>query len=202
MPIGRATTTSKPVVAAELARQLLGFELGVLIDVAGIERRILVGRRIGDVTVHAAGAAVHHAATPRGVRRLEHVARAVDVDRAIRRVGLPGFAIGRGDVIHDLDALARRGRSRRDPPDRLRPRCTPAAGSGDAIESRAAPAAAPAPAPRRRGRARYWREMSTGEAGRARHENFHGVGHGESTRIAAPARPGARRSYACAVRRM
>ena len=84
MPIGRATTTSRPRVASELARELLGVELGALIDVAGIERRVLVGRRMLDVTVHAAGAAVDDAPDAGGARRLEHMARAVDVDRAIR----------------------------------------------------------------------------------------------------------------------
>ena len=68
MPIGRATTTSRPLVAAELARQLLGLELGVLIDVAGIERRVFVGRRMRDVPVHAAGAAVHDAPRAGGAR--------------------------------------------------------------------------------------------------------------------------------------
>ena len=57
----------------ELARQLLGFELGLLVDVAGIERRVLVGRRIGDVAVHAAGAAMHDAA--RAARRAPPRAR-------------------------------------------------------------------------------------------------------------------------------
>ena len=92
---------------AELARQLFGFELGVLIDVAGIERRVLVRRRMRDVAVHAAGAAVHHPRAPGASRRLEHVPRALDVDRAVRGVWLPGFAVGRGDVIHDLDAVGR-----------------------------------------------------------------------------------------------
>jgi hypothetical protein len=35
------------------------------------------------------------------------VARAVDVDRDVRGRRLPGFAIGRGNVVHDLDVLGR-----------------------------------------------------------------------------------------------
>ena len=46
-------------------------------------------------------------ADARGFRGLEDVPRAFDVDRAIRRVRLPGFAIRRRNVIDDLDALDR-----------------------------------------------------------------------------------------------
>ena len=107
MPIGRATTTSSAVGGAELARQLLGSQFGVLVDVAGIERRILVRRRILDVPVHAAGAAMHDALDVRGFGRLENIPRAFDIDRAIRRVRLPRLAIRRGDVVHDIDAVDR-----------------------------------------------------------------------------------------------
>ena len=56
--------TSMPVRAAGLPRQLLAFELGLLVDVAGTERRVLVRRRMLDVAVHADGAAVHDAPHP------------------------------------------------------------------------------------------------------------------------------------------
>ena len=61
MPVGRAMTTSTPVARRRLARDPLPFELRLLIDVARPERRILVGRRMLDVAVHADGAAVHDA---------------------------------------------------------------------------------------------------------------------------------------------
>ncbi len=156
---------------AELARQRLGVELGFLVDVAGIERRVLGGRRIRDVTVHAAGAAMHDATDARGPRRLEHVLRAVDVDRAIRRIRLPRFAIGRGDVIHDLDAVngaAHRRRVHQIAVDRrhaLR-------GQRRSIETLAAPR--PHQRPHLIAAAgQILREMSTCETGRAGHEDFH-----------------------------
>ena len=68
MPIGRAIDDLERMRAAVLARQLFGFELGLLIDVARIERRVLVRRRMLDVAVHAAGAAMHDAARARARR--------------------------------------------------------------------------------------------------------------------------------------
>ena len=66
--VARAVDADRPrdddveaVGAPNSRASCLGFELGLLIDVAGIERRIFVGRRIRDVAVHAAGAAVHDA---------------------------------------------------------------------------------------------------------------------------------------------
>ncbi len=50
--------------------------------------------------------AVNQSTRAAGARRLEQVARPLDVDGAIRGVRLSRFAIGRGDVIHDLDAIS------------------------------------------------------------------------------------------------
>ena len=86
-------------------RQGLAFELGVLVDVAGVERGVLVGRRIGDVTVDTAGAAVDDAAGPSRARAVDHVLDAGDVDGAIGAVWLTGFPVRRGDVMDDVDAL-------------------------------------------------------------------------------------------------
>ena len=173
MPIGRATTTSKPVRLPNSRAELLGLELGFLIDVAGIERRILVRRRIGDVPVHAAGAAVHHAPGAAGLRRFEHVARAVDVDGAIRRVRLPGFAIGRGDVIHDVDALGgapHRGRDRARSPSTADHACRAAAATRRTGRGSCGRTSARTSSPRAGQRRR---QVSTGEAGRAGHQDLH-----------------------------
>ncbi len=51
----------EPCRTAELARGLLGFELGVLIDVTRIERRLFVRWWIGDVSMNSASAAMHDA---------------------------------------------------------------------------------------------------------------------------------------------
>ena len=58
-----------PESRARLARQALAFELRLLIDVARLERRVLVRRRMLDVAVHADRAAVHHAARRRRAPR-------------------------------------------------------------------------------------------------------------------------------------
>ena len=50
-----------------LACDALAFELRLLVDVARTERRILVGRRMLDIAVHADSAAVDHA--PDAIRR-------------------------------------------------------------------------------------------------------------------------------------
>ena len=71
MPVGRAMTSSMPVARGGLASDALAFELGLLIDVAGRERRVLVGRRVLDVAVHADRAAVHDAAHAGGLRELD-----------------------------------------------------------------------------------------------------------------------------------
>ena len=104
MPIGRATTTSSPLAAAELRGEELRVELGALVDVAGRERRVLVCRRRLDVAVDAAGAAVHHAADAGGARRFQHMPGAFDVHAAVGAVALPRLPIGRGDVVDQLAA--------------------------------------------------------------------------------------------------
>ncbi len=90
---------------AKLTRRLLRLELGFLVNVAGIERRIFIRGRIGNVPMHAAGAAVHQSSRAAGFRRVQHVARAIDVDGAVGRIALACFPIGRGNVIHDVDAV-------------------------------------------------------------------------------------------------
>ena len=81
-------TTSRPPLRAELARELLGFELGALIDVAGSERRVFVGGRLLDVAVHAAGAAVHDAADAGGACAASStMPRAVTLTSRDRRIG-------------------------------------------------------------------------------------------------------------------
>ena len=53
----------------------LAFELRLLIDVAGRERRVFVGRRMLDVAVDADGAAVHHAPRAGALRQLDDACR-------------------------------------------------------------------------------------------------------------------------------
>ncbi len=105
MPVGRAIVTSMPSRVAGLARELLAFELRHLIDVARLERRVFVGRRMLDVAVDADGAAVND--PPR--RRLRAAAStsprtAVALTARYVSVEMPACAIDRGDVIDDVDA--------------------------------------------------------------------------------------------------
>ena len=104
MPLGRAIVTSMPSRAAGLARQALPFELRLLVDVAGLQRRVLVRRRMLDVAVNADRAAVHDAPHAGARRRLDELADRRGVDCAIRLVRQPGLPVDRGDVIHDVDA--------------------------------------------------------------------------------------------------
>ena len=99
---------------AELGGQALALELRALVDVARRERRRLVGGRILDMTVHAAGAAVHDARRCRPARGFEHMTRALDVDPRVRGVALAGFAVRGGDVVDDLAALDRTPHGRSD----------------------------------------------------------------------------------------
>ena len=86
----------------------LGLELGALIDVAGAERVALIGRRMGDVSMHAAGRAVNDPLAVEAARGLEHIAGAAYVDVAVIAVGMPGRAEHCRDVVN-LVAAARGG---------------------------------------------------------------------------------------------
>ena len=62
MPDGRAIVTGSPGARRRLARDALAFDFRLLINVAGPQRRVFVGRRMLDVAMHADRAAVHDAA--------------------------------------------------------------------------------------------------------------------------------------------
>jgi hypothetical protein len=123
--VARAVNPDRPChdhvkarAVAKLPRRLLRFELGFLVDVTWVERRILIRGRSGNVPMHAAGAAVHQPPRAAGLGRFQHVARAVDVDGTIRRVGLARFPVRRRDVIDDVNTLRRalhRGRVKKMP---------------------------------------------------------------------------------------
>ena len=104
MPVGRTIVTSMPRRAPALARDLLAFELGHLVDVAGLERRVFVGGRMLDVSVNADRAAVHdapHAAPRAPLRRRRRTAVALTARYVSRRdARLP---VDGGDVVDDLD---------------------------------------------------------------------------------------------------
>ena len=100
--------TSTPVRWPALPRDPLAFELRVLVDVAGAERRVLVRRRMLDVSVHADGAAVHDAFRTRPRRGLDDLADRCRVHGAIGRRRDTCLAIDRGDVVDDVDVFERR----------------------------------------------------------------------------------------------
>ncbi len=58
-----------------VAADALAFELRLLVDVAGPERRVFVRGRMFDVAVHADGAALHHAPSPGVARKLDERGR-------------------------------------------------------------------------------------------------------------------------------
>ena len=96
--------TSSDAGAAAACRQALAFQLGDLVGVARAERRVLVGRRVRDVAVHAHGAAVDdapHAGPGGGLDEPPHRLR---VHRAVRRLGQAGLPIEGRDVVDDVDA--------------------------------------------------------------------------------------------------
>ena len=80
MPLGRAIVTLDPASFRRLARQLFALELRDLVDVARLERRVFVGRRMLDVAVDADRAAVHDAPDARGGRGLDEPADGGRVD--------------------------------------------------------------------------------------------------------------------------
>ena len=96
-----------PGRASGVASNLLPFQLGLLIDIAGPERRILVGWWAFDVSVHADRAAMNDAARPARLCRFDDGPHGGRVDRAI--LGLPQscLTVNRGDMIDDLDPIGR-----------------------------------------------------------------------------------------------
>ena len=81
------------------AAELLGLELGLLIEVAGIEGGLLVGGRLAYMAMHADGGAMHEAAHTGLAGRFQHHPGAFHVDApvALRR------ARGRAEVGHQMD---------------------------------------------------------------------------------------------------
>ena len=99
-------TSSTPPLARPVAGALLAFELRDLIDVAGSERRVLVGRRMLDVAVHADRAAVHDApdAGP-GARARRWRPGASAFTLSVRRLGQARLPVEGGDVVDHVDAV-------------------------------------------------------------------------------------------------
>jgi len=93
--------------SAGFSRDLLPFELRVLIDVARAQRRIFVRRRMFDVSVHADGAAMHNpfCASPRG--GFNDFADGDRIHGAIRRRRDSGLTVNCRNVIDDVDVLER-----------------------------------------------------------------------------------------------
>ena len=91
-----------------VSRNPLPFQLGLLIDVPGTERRVFCRRRMLDIAVNADRAAVHD--PPHAARggSLDHVPDGGRVDGAIFLVAQPRLSVNGGDVEDDLDAGARR----------------------------------------------------------------------------------------------
>ena len=81
---------------------------GLLIQIARLQRRILIGRRMLDIAVNADGAAMHHAAHAAVCRDLDNAARRFGIDGAILGRSQPRLPVERGDVVDDLDAAHRR----------------------------------------------------------------------------------------------
>ena len=91
--------TGKRLGPCECVQPQLGLGLGALIIVIRSERRLLVGRRIGDVSMHPDGRHVNEApeaGQARDVRR--QPLRAGDVDPPTGRHRAPGLAVGGGEM--------------------------------------------------------------------------------------------------------
>src|SRR5262249_28252198 len=86
------------------AYQVLAFELGDLIDVARLQRRIFARGRTGDVAVDADGAAVDDAACAPARCGLDDLRRPARVDGAVDVVRDARLTVNRRDVVDDLDA--------------------------------------------------------------------------------------------------
>ena len=83
----------------------LGQIFGLLIVIRRLYRRSLGGRRIFDVAVHPAGAAIDQFAHFGGERLLQHDARSLDVDLVVVAAGNVEFAERGRQMLHDFDAL-------------------------------------------------------------------------------------------------
>ena len=87
-----------------IEHQRLRVVLGLLVIVRRADRRVLGGGRMLDVAVNAAGAAVHELAHAGIERRLQHDARALDVDFAIVTARHVHFSERRRDMMHYVGA--------------------------------------------------------------------------------------------------
>ena len=87
-----------------LAGDALPFELRLLVDVAGLERRVFVRRGMLDVAVHADGAAVHHAARAAARGGLDHGADGVRIDHTVGIAAETRLPVDRRDVVDDVHA--------------------------------------------------------------------------------------------------
>ena len=96
-----------PAAGGRFARHLLPFQLGLLVDVAGTERCILIRRRMPHVAMHADRAAMNDARDAARRRRLDHLARGVPVDTPIGLARQAGLPIDRGHVVDDIDPCGR-----------------------------------------------------------------------------------------------
>jgi len=99
----------QPLLPVEKERHLFAFGLGLLIDIPGSDRSVLVRRGLFDVTVHAAGAAVQHPAHPHFEGGGHDVLSAGDVDVPVGLVRLIGLAVERRNVIDHIDIAHRLG---------------------------------------------------------------------------------------------
>jgi hypothetical protein len=100
---GRPHDGSGQSVREALAGELLALQLGLLVDVSGIERSGLVSRN-DHVAVNPHGAAMDDALHSVPLGRIEHVARAFDIDEPVHGVGKLCLAIERGDVTDHVAA--------------------------------------------------------------------------------------------------
>ena len=110
MQTGRNTTPGRPSAKARRASSAL--ELGLLVNVARIERRGLVRGKPIDVAMHPDSAAMDHALNYVSGRGIENVARTVDVHLAIDAVGVFGLAIKGGDVEYVAEPATARSTAR------------------------------------------------------------------------------------------
>jgi hypothetical protein len=88
-----------------VACDAFALELCHLIDVARPQRRILVGRWVLDVAVHAYRAAMHETADAGFGRCVDQLADGCGIHGTVGGSGNTGFSIHGGDVINDVDPL-------------------------------------------------------------------------------------------------
>jgi hypothetical protein len=94
-------------VARGFACDDLSFELRLLLNVAGPERRVFIRRRALDVAVDTDGAAVDDPPGTACLRRFDHRPHGRRVDRSILVAGKARLPVDRGNVIDDLHAVRR-----------------------------------------------------------------------------------------------